>query len=846
MSRYHRLFVFVIVLAIAAAIIDWQIPLSRGLDIAGGIRVVLQADPKTGDEWPDSRDKRLEKMRSMRKTIQNRIKGLAGVTEPVVRVQDDDRLVVELPGVKDTEDALERIRSTASLEFYYMKDLQSTKNPIAPWKVESVETKDGTAYIFTGPRGETINSIKQPEDVLAKVVGAPRIKPILTGKDLEATARANIRPPNEIIIQIKFNDQGTEIFRDFTRDHVHEYLAVFYDGKLLTCPTIREPIPNGEAEVSGFRSLAEARSTADYLNAGALPIPLKVIAKDAVEPTIGIETVAKVVVAGIVGLLLVIAFMLIYYRLPGMLANVALGLYALFVFAAFKLIHASMSLAGLAALIISVGMAVDANILIFERLKEELRGGKTLRAAIDAGFSRAFTAIFDSNMCTAITCAVLMWFGSPAVQSFAFTLLVGVAISMFTAITVTRTFLHLLVGWEWAQNPALYGLGTSWFAKTGRSLDIVGKRAYYFAISGIVILTGLYFLAQYRLNPGIEFRSGTELQVKFEKPVALDQVRRVVRAVAPGSAIQLAEGRTMAFITTDLQREKLGEAAYNAKMDALRTGLDKKFNVAENPRTGTLVFAERSVEPVVSAELVKNAIIAVIIASIAIVLYLSFRFAIGGLAAGFKYGVCAVIALLHDSAFILGLFAILGRFLGWEVDSLFVTAVLTIIGFSVHDTIVVFDRIRENLRHRLRGESFEQLCNRSILQTFSRSINTSFTVVLTLGALLVLGGPSLRHFYWALLAGIIVGTYSSIFTATPLVIVWEKIASRSKSPRRRAFEDRPMVARPMVSPTDSPATAGNGGTEGTVEEQSDQPIQEPRPAPTASAPRIKRKKKRRC
>ncbi|MGB9620744.1 MAG: protein translocase subunit SecD, partial [Armatimonadota bacterium] len=340
-------------------------------------------------------------------------------------------------------------------------------------------------------------------------------------------AKAGLNARNQTVVNIEFNREGTAVFREFTRRHVGDYLAVFFDGKLLTAPSINEPIPTGKAEITGFRSLKEAKQVADYLNAGALPVPLKVIAKDAVEPTLGMETVQKVLVAGIIGLLAVIVFMLIYYRLPGAIADIALCLYAVFVIAVFMLIRATMSLAGMAALIISIGMAVDANILIFERLKEELKSGKTLRAAIDAGFTRAFTAIFDSNMCTAITCAILMWYGSPSVQSFAFTLLIGVAISMFTAITVTRTILHLLVGWEWAQNPRWYGLGTSWFARSGRTLDVVGKRNWYFLLSACLIVPGLVVLGTAGLKKGIEFRSGTSIQASFVRPVSLTEVRAI-------------------------------------------------------------------------------------------------------------------------------------------------------------------------------------------------------------------------------------------------------------------------------------------------------------------------------
>jgi SecD/SecF fusion protein len=912
-SKYQKYFIGVIILVIIAAIVDYKKPLVRGLDIAGGIRVVMQVDPKRPTDWPDKLAERHEKMAAIRRTIQNRVKGLAGVTEPIVVIQNPNaplpRLVIELPGVKDPEKALEVISSTASLEFYWLKDVQSNNNQMGLWGMENPGGED-KSYIFTGPRGETIDSgdPKQYQAVLDRVVNAKKNPPILTGKDIMANARANINQRNQIVINIEFNNEGTEIFRKFTRAHVDDILAVFFDGKLLTAPTINEPIPNGKAEISGFRTLQEARKTAEYLNAGALPVPLKVVAKNSVEPTLGEETVKQVVFAGIVGLALVALFMAIYYRLPGVIADVALCLYTLFVIATFKLVGATMSLAGIAALIISIGMAVDANILIFERLKEELRSGKTLRAAIDAGFNRAFTAIFDSNMCTAITCAVLLGYGTPSVQSFALTLLVGVAISMFTAITVTRTILHLLVGWEWAQQPKLYGLTTSWMSSTGRAWDIVGKRKWWFLLSACLIIPGLVCLGMFRLKTGIEFQSGTSIQASFMRTVTLPEVRSIAANYSPGLApeVQLsreAGGNKVAFIKTaplNTQREaallnqmndKIGIAttsyriAFTKQADEdavrkiveshaknssvsvtksqegiwegnvtlrfvpestwtqIRDEIDQRFPIESVEPVRRTFDSVSTVEPTVSKELTTNAFWAVAIASLLIVAYLSVRFAIGGLAAGVKYGVCAVIALIHDAAFILGLFAILGKFAGWEVDSLFVTAVLTVIGFSVHDTIVVYDRIRENLRHRQRGENFEQLCNRSILQTLSRSINTSFTVVLTLAVLIAFGGPLLRHFYVALMVGIIIGTYSSIFNATQLVIVWDNWTSRSTQPRKKAsFEDKPLVERPSTqSVLDIPAAPDEQQAEA-----------QEAPAPTtaddgAKSARIKRKagKKRR-
>lgn len=838
MSKYQKLFGLVIALAIAAGVICAMIPISPGLDIAGGLRVVLQIDPKVKSDWPTKPEDRAQKMKTVADTMRTRVKGVAGVTEPIVRVEnptsDEARLIVELPGAQNKSQALKQLITSASLEFYYLKDVSTPQNPLGKWRME-VASGDERSYVFTGPRGETLNSTKASDQdkILSEVVGVPKVKPILTGSALLANAKSSFeQSTNEPIIEIQFNRQGTEIFRDFTGAHIGEILAIFYDGKLLTAPNIKDKISDGMAEVSGFTSLKEGTRIATFLNAGALPIPLKVIGKDVVEPSLGKQTIDKVLMAGILGLALVLAFMVYFYRLPGVLACLSLGLYALFMVAVFKVFHVTLSLAGMAALLISVGMAVDANILIFERLKEELRGGRTLRAAIDAGFNRAFTAIFDSNMCTMITCAVLMWMGSPTVQSFAFTLLIGVALSMFTAITVTRTFLHLLVNWEWAQKPPLYGVTAAWLAQTLPNWDIVGKRNLYFLFSAILILPGLVVLGMYHLRPGIEFTSGTTIQASFNRALTVPTVLEAVDKVAPGSQVQVVEAGKTAYITTKLLSESKD---FDTKMEELRATLNDKFGLATKDEEGRPIFAAvASVGPTISKELTTKAVWAIVLASALIVLYMTARFAIGGLLTGLKYGTCAVIALIHDALFILGGFAIMGHWFGWETDSLFVTAVLTIIGLSVHDTIVVFDRIRENLRHKERGETFSQIANKSIMQTLTRSIRTSFSVILMLITLIIFGGPLLRHFYITLLAGIIIGTYSSIFNATPLVIVWENLGNRGRTPRRRTLEAKPLVEKPLVGSVEQTPSVELGEADSADEKSGDVP----------KAARPKRKKKR--
>ena len=493
-----------------------------------------------------------------------------------------------------------------------------------------------------------------------------------------------------------------------------------------------------------------------------------------VEATLGQASVDKSIEAGIGGLIAVIIFMVLYYLLPGLLADIALAIYALLTIAAFKVLGVTMTLPGIAAYIVSIGMAVDANILIFERLKEELRTGKTLRAAIDTGFARAFTSIFDSNMCTLITCAILFNFGTGPIKGFAVILGLGVLISMFTAITGTRTLLHLITSAGIAQNPVLYGLRRQWVTgKTGRQMDIVGKMGLWFGISALVILPGLYFwVFQHGLKLGIDFTGGSLVQVQFKQPVtstsAIDEV--LAKAGVPDSPVQRTKDNSkMVYIRTkDLSQEQ-----FTRLTDGLKA-LDGNM-------------ASERVGPTISKELEGNAIKAVLLASLAIVLYLSVRFAIGGLANGFRFGVCAIVATLHDVILIIGVFAMLGYFFGWEIDVLFVTALLTVIGFSTHDTIVIFDRIRENLRHRVKGDAFDGLVNRSILQSFARSINTSLTVVLTLVAMFLFGARNIQHFVLALLIGVVTGTYSSIFNASQLLVLWQRMTDK-----------QPAASKPLV------------------------------------------------
>jgi len=643
-------------------------------------------------------------------------------------------------------------------------------------------------------------------------------QPILTGADLEPKSGAHLGGTGSTpAVSQVFTAKGAAAFAKFTTEHTGEINGIVLDDAVLSAPVINEPIVDGQAEISGgFATLTEAQNLANLLNAGALPIPLTQVATDSIEATRGIGAVTKSLIAGGVGLALVLLFMLAYYRLPGLIADIALLIYALFTLAIFKGalnwlfpgLVVTLTLPGIAGFILSIGMAVDANILIFERLKEELRAGKALRPAIDAAFKRAFPAIRDSNICTSITCIVLLSLGTATVRGFALTLLIGVLVSLFSAITVTRTLLYLLVDLfpALAKNPALFGLDVR--SLVGRTvadgdrsgLNIIGRRKWFYLLSLAIIVPGMIFLALGGLKRGIDFTGGTQIEVKYARSVTATEVGRALTASNfKHSTIQMAEGGTVAIVTVpdvSTAASKLNSPVYNG----LTTALNQVGPNAEQ-RFG-------STGPIISKEVTSNAFQAIVIASGLIVLYLALVFGIGGFVAGLRLGSSAVAALLHDVLVLLGAFAIFGYFLGWEIDSLFITAMLTVIGFSVHDTVVIFDRVRENLRHRDRGESFESLVNRSIGQTLARSINTSLTVVMTLLALVVLGGQTTRLLNVALLIGILSGTYSSIFNAASILVDWENWLAK----RRGHAPMRAEAAAPVSSTSGAAIYPANGGS----------------------------------
>ncbi|MFC1599770.1 protein translocase subunit SecF [Patescibacteria group bacterium] len=654
----------------------------------------------------------------------------------------------------------------------------------------------------------------------------------------------------EPYVSIAFNDEGSELFTQITEKNIGKPLAIFVGGELISAPTVRTKITGGNAIIEGSFSIDEATTLARDLNTGAIPAPIVLSGQYTIGAELGQDALVKSLWAGVIGLLLLAVYMTFYYRLPGFISVVALGIYAvillfliqsqlntivamiiavtmfvvlmmrilnskdngweklvtsvLAVFALFFIVFLIanpivLTLAGVAGVILSIGMAVDANVLIFERIKEEIRDGRPLGSAIDIGFDRAWSSIRDSNFSSLITCAILFYFGSSIIQGFAFNLAAGILVSMFTAITITKTFLHLLVGTRFAKSSFL--LGAKPTDKKRKVFNIIGNTKKWFAFSGILVSIAIVSIFAFGLKLGIDFSGGTLMQVKFEEEVAQEDLTTALEEIGGeifgtssgnGDAIVAATETDPSDTSINVPEEEAidfstasviwSDEGYIIKTkyistevhDQLLEKLEGKFGSLEEPRFTT-------VGPVVGDTMKSKAFFALGIALFLIVIYIAFAFRkIPKKVSPWRFGLSAIVALAHDLIIVLGIYAILGNVMNVEIDALFITALLTILGFSVHDTIVVFDRVRENLKDMGRDVTFADVANAALTQTMARSLNTSISTLFTLVALLVLGSASIFWFVLALVLGTIVGTYSSIFVASPVLVWWNNRAVARK------------------------------------------------------------------
>ncbi len=746
----------------------------KGLDLVGGTELVVEVchgfdDPPgvgcrnapKGQTVADARDKTIPLLTA-------RVNGL-GVTEGKVSAQGTDQILIQLPGV-GIDQAKSTVGTTSKLHF-------ATAVAGAPNPGDSKFLADQ----------ENLYNVAQ--------FGLPQYYPTgyhwkiddaLDASDV-TSADVGVDQQGAIAVNIQFNDAGatewnkiTTAAYAFTQQNPsapppQAQVAIFLDKTIITAPVVRQPSSNQTQITGGFTS-AQAQTLASDISAGALPAEIATVQANVVSATLGQQTVQRSLIAGAVGLLIIVLFMIAYYRFPGLLACIALVAYGAIVLALFKVIGVTISLAALAGFVLSVGMAVDANVLIFERTRDELRHGRSVGPAVDTGFRRAFPAIRDSNVSTIIACLVLAILGTEVVRGFAITLGIGVAVSFFSAVTVTRALLAAALRLRLGRNPTLYTqIHEEYEEKPPKGrFDIVRSRNWYFAGSLAIIIPGILAIIFWGFRLGLDFRGGYKIDVALVHPTTQAQVANTVT-----SAIGNLEPLVQQQASNRYEITFLPGSANGGKdpVDAVQSALNGAYGIPTDPRTHNPDIQEQFIGPSVAADLVRSAIVLILVASALIAIYLALAFRRQRAISAWRFSACAFFKLLHDVFVLAGIWAILGHFsnLG-QVDTLFVTAILTSVAFSIHDTIVVFDRVRENLRFGPRL-TFDQVINLSTVQTMTRSLNTSLTVVFVLLALVLFGGSTITGFVLALLIGIVTGTYSSIFNASTLLVAWQKASA---------------------------------------------------------------------
>jgi SecD/SecF fusion protein len=823
---------FVVALAVGFGFAATKIQYKQGLDIKGGTRLTYLMD--TSKLKPEEKRNLPDMQKRIATIIGGRAAGSFGVAEPNIIPKGDDQLIVEIPGFTDQKKAEEVIGTSARIEFYYAKTVSTPQRRNLWQTVDADDSKTGSPQVNFQRDGGLGDIIKPGTPEYADIIKGWEL--IVSGTEVEGAAgspsgNGGYRP------ELFFSPQGAEKMGNWSRQHQTDGapLAIVLDGKVLSIAPLKQgAVITSEAVIDGSFSTEYVNQLTTLVKSGALPVDLKLLGSEKVDPTIGSQAFDKIVVAGIASFAVIALFLIVYYAFPGFVALIALLLYVLFTIVTLGAVGATFSLAAIAGFILSVGMAVDANILVFERFKEEMKAGRSLNAAIELGFRRAFSAIIDSNACTILTSFVLLQLGTGPVKGFATTLIIGVLISLFTAVFVTRSLLMFLVNSGIGTNPKLYALDRNWFGKNledkadTHPLPIVEKSKKWFLISLASIVVGLPFVFIGGLKGNVEFRGGFSAQYKLAgaNTSTAEITKKLEEKGIKGANVKLGGEGSSRFaevtVAPDGALAGLDSIAAIAKIDEA-VGLGKSVGSA-------------SVGPAIQQETITNAILAVVLSSLFITIYLAFRFGlgVGGFVAGLRFGFSAIGALLHDVFVVLGVTAMVGFAFGWEISALFITSMLTVIGFSVHDTIVIFDRIRENLHKPLAGEDFKNLVNRSITQSFARSINTSMTVIVTLIILLIFGTstPELKLFCATMLAGIISGTYSSIYNASPILYLWDKAIVKSKGEEfglmglARADAAKIAVISTAASPTAPAVTGADGRSYGQVRRRANKPTQD--------------------
>lgn len=695
--------------AIIPSVLDTDNGIRLGLDLVGGSRIVYEAEIPDGYNQANLADD----MNSVQKVIRQRLTD-KGFTEATVTLTGDNRVTVEIPQITNPEEAVQTLGTTAQLTFV---------------------DADGKEW--------------------------------LTGSDIKKATYGYGRPTgNEVTdvhyVQVQFTSEGQKKFAEATgniaaRTDGTNVLYIVMDNQIISYPSVSSQIDSDSCVISGSFTRDSASELADLINAGQIPFSLKQVELRSVGPQLGADAMRTSLIAGAIGIVLVMLFMLIVYRIPGLVASIALCFYMVLEALIFSLVRVNLSLPGIAGIILSIGMAVDANVIIFERVKEELKNGKTVKSAIDSGFKRAFTAILDSNITTLIACAVLFFLGTGTIVGFATTLGIGVIVSMFTALTVTHFLLNRMVDFR-IRNPKAYGLRDR---EAGKQRFAILKNFKIFGgISALLVVTGLVALillpfGKNLFNLSIDFAGGTEMEFNMHTEVTQDVQTEVsglfkdATGVDASSVTSSGDGNEDVLIrSTSITSEQ--RAAVIDKML-------EKYSLAD-----TDILNNNDVSASIGSDLQRSAVICSVLAIVLMMLYITFRFEMTS-------GMAAVCCLMHDLLIMLSVYV----WLQIPLDSNFIAAALTILGYSINASIIVFDRVRENLR-TARREDFASVAERSVWQTMGRTINTTLTTLFTIGMVFILGVPSLKQFTLPLIVGILAGGWSSVLLSCSLWNVFRK------------------------------------------------------------------------
>ena len=706
-----------------------------GLDLEGGVSITYQVKGDTPSK---------EDMSDTIYKLQKRVEQYS--TEATVYQEGDNRISIEIPGVTDANEILSELGQPGSL--YFIKEKDSDGNP-------NYGLDTSGHYVLA----KSMDELKEEESV---VLTGTDIKSAKSGSYQDSTTGAN-----ENVVQLSMTKEGTEKFAEATKaaKEAKETIAIYYDGELISVPSVNVEITDGQAIIEGNMSYEEAEQLASTIRIGGLSVELEEIRSNVVGAQLGEEAISTSLMAGAVGLVIVFVFMCVVYLLPGLASSLALVIYTGLILVLLNAFDITLTLPGIAGIILGIGMAVDANVIIFARVKEELTAGKSVKSALNAGFHKAMSAILDGNITTLIAAAVLWLKGSGTVKGFAQTLALGIVVSMFTALVITRMIVYAFyaVG---IRNTKLYGR----IKEERAPIDFLGKRKIFFAVSVAVILVGFVFMGvnagtgKGALNYSLEFKGGTSTNVTFDKAYTLKEIDETMipdlEKVTDDPNIQVqtvANSNQVIFKTQTLDLEK--REAF-AKYMADEFGVEEKDITTEN------------ISSTVSSEMRVDAIIAVAIATVFMLLYIWLRFK------DIRFATSAVVALIHDVLVVLA-FYVIARI---SVGNTFIACMLTIVGYSINATIVIFDRIREEMKTKKRTEELDTLVNRCITRTLTRSIYTSLTTFVMVAVLFVMGVSSIKEFALPLMVGIICGAYSSVcITGALWYVMKTKIVKKAES-----------------------------------------------------------------